>query len=380
MDSETFRIAGEQMDNHDLTRKESTMEREWEKYFREVDPYVPGEQPERPDAIKLNTNENPYPPSPKALEALKGLDYTSFRRYPAPEADSLEEAIAENYGLKRENVFAGVGSDDVLALSFLTFFNSEKPVLFPEITYSFYSVWAKLLKVKYETVPLVNFEIRPEDYRRENGGIVIANPNAPTGVLLPLEAVEDIVRNNQKSVVIVDEAYIDFGGTSALPLTRKYENLLIVQTFSKSRAFAGLRIGYAMGDRNLISAIKRVKNSFNSYPINTPAIVLGTAVAKDRAYYEGTIKKVTATRERVKKELKSLGFLFSDSMTNFIFARREGTSAVDLMNALREKNIFVRHFGTPLLKDYLRITIGTDAEMDAFLAATREYLKEHGEL
>lgn len=356
------------------------MEREWEKYIREVDPYVPGEQPKNPNAIKLNTNENPYPPSPKALEALKKMDYTEFRRYPDPEAEALESAIARNYGLERENVFAGVGSDDVLALSFLTFFNSDKPVLFPDITYSFYSVWARLFRISYETVPLVNFEIRPEDYRRENGGIVIANPNAPTGVELPLDAVEDIIKNNQKSVVIVDEAYVDFGGVSALPLTKKYKNLLVVQTFSKSRAFAGLRIGYAMGDKDLIAAIKRVKNSFNSYPLNTPSIVLGTAIAEDREYYAGSIRKVIATRERMKKELRALGFEFGDSMTNFIFAKRPGTSAEDLMNALKKKDIYVRYFKTPLLKDYLRITIGTDQEMDAFLAAVKEYLKEQGEL
>lgn len=349
--------------------------RAWEKNFREVEPYTPGEQPKRKDIIKLNTNENPYPPTPAAEQAMKEMDLSLLRKYPDPEAAVLRDAIAEYYGLDSDQVFVGVGSDDVLGMAFLTFFNGPKPILFPNITYSFYDVWADLFKIPFET-PLLdeNFEIRPEDYMKENGGIVIANPNAPTGVELPLEKIEEIVKNNQESVVIIDEAYVDFGGTSALSLTEKYENLLIVQTFSKSRSFAGMRIGFAMGNKDLIAAMNRVKYSYNSYTMNLPTILMGAAVMKDKAYFEETVAKIVATRERVKKELSALGFVFGDSKTNFIFAKNPSLDAEKLFLALKEEGIFVRYFKKPIIDQYLRITIGTDEEMDKFIAFIRNYI------
>ena len=352
--------------------------RAWEKNFRQVKPYTPGEQPKSTRVIKLNTNENPYPPSPAAAEVLRSMDPALFRKYPDPDAVLLRDAIAEYYGISRDRVFAGVGSDDVLGMAFLTFFNGPLPVLFPNITYSFYDVWAELFQIPYETQPLDDaFRIVPGDYKKPNGGIVIANPNAPTGIQLPMDALEEIVKANQESVVIVDEAYVDFGAESALPLTEKYENLLVVQTFSKSRAFAGVRIGFAMGHPSLIAALNCVKNSYNSYTLSTPTILLGAAVIRDRAYFEETRAKVIATRERVKAALSELGFTFGDSKTNFIFAKREGTDAKALFEAMRSEGIFVRYFDRPLIRDYLRISIGTDEEMDAFLGFVKQYLAEH---
>ena len=348
--------------------------REWEKNIRKIVPYTPGEQPKRKDIIKLNTNENPYPPSPKAAEVLKEMDLSFLRKYPDPNSTLLTEAIAEAYGISPDRVFVGVGSDDVLGMAFLTFFNGDSPVLFPDITYSFYAVWADLFRIPYETQALDDdFKIRVSDYMKENGGIVIANPNAPTGVELPLSEIEEIVKNNQKSVVIIDEAYVDFGGVSALPLTEKYENLLVVQTFSKSRSFAGVRIGFAMGHKDLIKALNDVKNSYNSYTMSTPSILLGAAAVKDKAYFDETRNKVIATRERVKQELHKLGFTFGDSKSNFIFAKREGTNAEKLFKALREAGIFVRWFSKERIRDYLRISMGTEEEMDRFLQFLREY-------
>jgi histidinol-phosphate aminotransferase len=349
----------------------------WEQNFRDVEPYTPGEQPKDRNVIKLNTNENPYPPSPAVEKALREMDPARLRKYPDPAAEELTEAIADYYGISRDRVFPGVGSDDVIGMAFLTFFNGPKPVLFPNITYSFYDVWADLFRIPYETPALnENFEVVPEDYFRENGGIVLANPNAPTGVELPLDRLEEIIRRNQASVVIVDEAYVDFGGESALGLTEKYENLLVVQTFSKSRSFAGMRIGFAMGHPDLIAALNRVKYSYNSYTMNTPSIILGAAAIRDRAYFEETTGKIIRTRERVKKELAALGFTFGDSKSNFIFAKREGTDAEKLFRTLKENGIYVRWFSKPLIKDYLRISIGTDEEMDCLLSFLRQYTAE----
>ena len=346
----------------------------WEQNFRDVEPYTPGEQPKDRNVIKLNTNENPYPPSPAVEKALREMDLARLRKYPDPAAEELTEAIAEYYGIPKDRVFPGVGSDDVIGMAFLTFFNGPKPVLFPNITYSFYDVWADLFRIPYETPALnENFEVVPEDYFRENGGIVLANPNAPTGVELPLDQLEEIIRRNQASVVIVDEAYVDFGGESALGLTEKYENVLVVQTFSKSRSFAGMRIGFAMGHPDLIAALNRVKYSYNSYTMNTPSIILGAAAIRDRAYFEETTGKIIRTRERVKKELAALGFTFGDSKSNFIFAKREGTDAEKLFRTLKENGIYVRWFSKPLIRDYLRISIGTDGEMACLLSFLRQY-------
>lgn len=343
--------------------------REWEKNIRKVTPYVPGEQPKQKNVIKLNTNENPYPPSPKVTAALQALETDPLRKYPDPAAQHLTDAIADFYGLKPEQVFVGVGSDDVLAMCFLTFFNSQKPILFPDITYSFYDVWADLFRIPYECQPLNDqFEIVKEDYYRENGGVIFPNPNAPTGELLSLEAIEDILKHNQDVVVIVDEAYIDFGGESALPLLERYENLLVVQTFSKSRSMAGMRIGYALGNADLIRALSDVKYSFNSYTMNAAAIALGTAAIQDRAYFEETREKIIATRERTKQRMAELGFTFGDSKANFLFVTHPSLDAEKLFQALKEAGIYVRYFKKPRIDQYLRITIGTDAEMDALLA------------
>lgn len=351
--------------------------KEWEKNIRRVVPYVPGEQPKRKDIIKLNTNENPYPPSPHVARALQDMTIGSMRKYPDPTAETLVRAIAEECGVRPEQVFVGVGSDDVLAMAFLTYFNSEKPILFPDITYSFYDVWADVFRIPYERVPLdENFQILKEDYDRENGGVIFPNPNAPTGALLPLEDIEDVIRHNQDVIVIVDEAYIDFGGVSAIPLIEKYDNLLVVQTFSKSRSMAGMRIGFALGCEKLIGYLQDVKYSFNSYTMNESAIVLGTAAVQDHAYFEETRAKIIATRERAKKELASLGFSFADSQANFLFVRHESCPANVLFEKLKEEGIYVRYFPKPRIDNYLRITIGTDAEMETLYAFLRKYLKQ----
>ncbi|MBR5474561.1 MAG: histidinol-phosphate transaminase, partial [Lachnospiraceae bacterium] len=348
----------------------------WEKYIRQVVPYVPGEQPEKTDMIKLNTNENPYPPAPGVKAALGALETDMLRLYPDPTAGTLVRALAERYHLAPEQVFVGVGSDDVLAMAFLTFFNSEKPILFPDITYSFYAVWADLFRIPYEQPAVdANFGIRPEDYYRENGGIVIANPNAPTTVLMSLAQIEDILVHNQDVVVIVDEAYIDFGGDSARGLIDKYDNLLVVQTFSKSRSMAGMRIGYAMGNPKMIKAMNDVKNSYNSYTLNRTSLAAGVAAVQDETYFKESVGKIMATRERTAKRLRELGFSFQDSYTNFIFATHERVPATELVAALREKEIYVRYFKKPRIDNYLRISIGTDEEMDVFLAFLEEYLQ-----
>ncbi len=348
----------------------------WEKNLRETAPYIPGEQPDFPDMIKLNTNENPYPPAPGVRRALEELQTARLALYPDPEAKKLVEELSAQYRIAPEQIFVGVGSDDVLGMIFLTCFASEKPILFPDITYSFYDVWAKLFRIPYQTIPVdEGFRIRKEDYYRENGGIILANPNAPTSIGEELDFIEDIIKHNPDSVVVVDEAYVDFGGVSAVPLIEKYDNLLVVQTFSKSRSMAGMRIGFAFGSKRLISAIYGVRNSYNSYTMNYPSIVCGVAALKERAYFEECTKKVIGTRERVKKELRELGFSFPDSRTNFLFVTHERVPAAELFAMLREKRIFVRYFKTPRIDNYLRITIGTDAQMERLLEVLREYLR-----
>ncbi len=348
----------------------------WEANVRRVTPYTPGEQPNQPDMIKLNTNENPYPPAPGVAKVLKEMDTDAMRLYPDPTAGELVSAIAENYGLEKDQVFVGVGSDDVLAMSFLTFFNSDRPILFPDITYSFYDVWADLFRIPYERPALdEDFHIRKEDYFRENGGIVFPNPNAPTGVELPLADVEEIVSRNRDVVVIVDEAYVDFGAQSALPLLKKYDNLLVVQTFSKSRSMAGMRIGFACGSPELIRYLNDAKYSFNSYTMDRTALAAGAAAVKDREYFEDTCNKIIETREWTKRELKALGFSFEDSKANFIFATHETCPAAELFGALREKHIYVRYFPGGRTDNFLRITIGTREEMKKFVMFLKEYLK-----
>lgn len=352
----------------------------WEDNVRKVVPYTPGEQPKIKNIIKLNTNENPYPPAPGVLQTLKEIDIDSLKLYPDPAAQNLVDALAEFYGLRSNQVFVGVGSDDVLAMLFLTFFNSKKPILFPDVTYSFYDVWADMLRIPYEIQPLdENLHIKKEDYYKENGGVVFPNPNAPTGVLQELSDIEDIVKHNQDVIVIIDEAYIDFGGKSALPLIEKYDNVVIVQTFSKSRSMAGMRIGYAMANEKLIKYLNDVKYSFNSYTMNTTAIALGVPAIKDREYFEKTVNKVITTRERVKRELKALGFVFEDSMSNFLFVTHPQLSMEKLFTDLRKEGIIVRHFSKPeRIREYLRITIGTDEQMDTLIGFLKRYLESAG--
>lgn len=346
----------------------------WEDNVRKVVPYTPGEQPQNPNVIKLNTNECPYPPAPGVVKALQSFQADALRLYPDPAASDLTKALADYYGVKQSEVFVGVGSDDVLAMIFMTFFNSKKPLLFPDITYSFYDVWADLFRIPYRQIPLNDeFEINKEDYiGKECGGIIFPNPNAPTGVLVDLAFIEDIVKANPDVIVVVDEAYIDFGGVSALPLIQKYDNLLVVQTFSKSRAMAGIRIGYAFGCEKLIKYLSDVKFSFNSYTMNRPALSLGVEAVRDDAYFKEIVGKIVNTREWVKKELKELGFVFKDSMSNFIFATHPDYDIVNIFEELRKRDIYVRHFNGERIKDYLRISIGTDEEMKTLINTIKE--------
>ena len=350
----------------------------WESYVRKVVPYVPGEQPQESNQIKLNTNENPYPPAPGVVKALQEYQTDRLRLYPEPTCKVLVDAIAEYYHLKPEQVFVGVGSDDVLAMIFLTFFNAKTPIVFPDITYSFYDVWADMLRIPYEVKPLdAQFQICKEDYYGENGGVIFPNPNAPTGILMELSEIEDILEHNRDVIVVVDEAYIDFGGKSALPLIERYDNLLVVQTFSKSRSMAGMRIGYAMGNPKLIRYINDVKYSFNSYTMNQTALALGVEAIRDQAYFEETRQKVIATREWTKGELKKLGFSFGDSMSNFIFATHEKVPAKELFEALKREHIFVRYFASQeRISNYLRISIGTQEEMETLIRFLTSYLQQ----
>lgn len=349
----------------------------WESNVRKVEPYVAGEQPKRTDIIKLNTNECPYPPAPGVAKKAQEMQCDNLRLYPDMNAEKLVDALADYYQIKPEQLFVGVGSDDVLAMAFLTFFNSDKPVLFPDITYSFYDVWAELYRIPYQVCPLTeDFRIKKEDYFQENGGIIFPNPNAPTGVLESVEMIEEIIAANRDVVVIIDEAYIDFGGESVLPLIDKYDNLLVVQTFSKSRAMAGMRIGFAAGNKKLIDYLKDAKFSFNSYTLNMPTIEMGAEAVYDDAYFKEVTGKIINTRERMKKEMAELGFSFTDSKSNFLFATHKEIPAEQIFGALKENGIYVRHWNKPRISNYLRITIGTDEQMDKLIAFLKDYLKK----
>jgi histidinol-phosphate aminotransferase len=345
--------------------------------IRTVTPYTPGEQPKNQNVIKLNTNENPYPPSPKVQKVLEAFEAGVLRKYPDPLCTELIDALSKEYGVSKDRIFVGVGSDDVLAMSFLTFFNSKKPIVFPDITYSFYDVWADVFRIPYEMIPLKDdFTINTEAFvNTDCGGVVIPNPNAPTGVFLETSAIEEIIKAHQDSVVIIDEAYVDFGGRSVLPLIDKYENLLVVQTFSKSRSLAGSRIGFAFGSEKLIKYLSDVKFSFNSYTMDSITQKIGAAALSDKEYFTETTKKIVKTREYFKKEVSKLGFTFPDSMSNFVFIHHDQYNAKDLFAALKENNIFVRYFDKPRINDYLRVTIGTKEDMDKLLAFLSEYTK-----
>lgn len=352
----------------------------WEKNIRKVVPYVPGEQPNRKDMVKLNTNENPYPPAPGVKKVLREMNADQLRLYPDPKITLLVEELANFYHLNPDQVFVGVGSDDVLAMAFLTFFNSDQPILFPDITYSFYPVWCDLYRIPYKTPALdQNFRIRKEDYYQENGGIVIANPNAPTSIYEELSVIEDIISHNPQVIVIVDEAYVDYGGKSAVELINKYDNLLVVQTFSKSRSMAGMRIGYAMGNPELIKALNDVKYSFNSYTMNQTAILAGVEAVKDAEYFIDTIGKITETRIKAEKRFKELGFSFPESSANFLFVTHERVPAKAIFENLRSKEIYVRYFNLPRIDNYLRVTIGTDQEMGRLFEALADFLSMYKE-
>ncbi|MBR3644914.1 MAG: histidinol-phosphate transaminase [Lachnospiraceae bacterium] len=339
--------------------------REWEKYIRKVTPYTPGEQPNKENMVKLNTNECPYPPTPKVDEIMNKFNTDLMRLYPAPDVGPLVKAIAHYYGVSDKQVFVGVGSDDVLGMAFLTFFNSNKPILFPDITYSFYDVWADLFRIPFKTIPVNDsFEINPEDYNIENGGVIFANPNAPTAVEMPLDGVEQIIKSNQDSIVIVDEAYADFGTVTARDLLPKYDNLLVTGTFSKSRAMAGARIGFAIASEELIAAMQNVKFAYNSYTINQPAILAGIEAINDDAYFRQIRDKIVNTREKAKKKLAELGFEGTDSKTNFLFVKHKSVKASEIFEYLKSKDIYVRYWNKPRIDNYLRITIGTDEEME----------------
>ncbi len=351
----------------------------WKDNVRAVIPYVPGEQPEG-NIIKLNTNENPYPPAPAVSSVLKDFDAGRLKKYPKPLCDGLVKALSDWFSVAPENIFTGTGSDDVLAMSFLTFFNSKEkePVLFPDVTYSFYDVWAKLFDIPYAAVPLKDdLSIDENDYiGRSNGGIVIANPNAPTALSMPLSVIEKIVKNNPGSVVIIDEADVDFGGETALPLIEKYDNLLVTRTFSKSMSLAGSRIGVAIGSKELIRFLWDVRNSFNSYTMDSITQEIGIAALSDRAYFEENIKRIISTRENFSKELTALGFSFPKSSSNFVFARHQELDSTVLFEDLKKEGIYVRHFNGDRVKDHLRITIGLESEMEKLVDFLKAYIKE----
>lgn len=347
----------------------------WRDNLIKIEPYVAGEQPNKTDFIKLNANENPYPPSPKVIAAIRGYNAENLKKYPSANAVPLVQAIAGREGLKPENVFAGNGTDDVLSLAFRAFFNSDKPIIFPDITYSFNTVWCDILNIPYETIPVDdNFNIDPADYARENGGVVIANPNAPTSIGCGLDFIRAILENNRDSVVIIDEAYVDFGGTTAVPLLKEYDNLLITRTFSKSRSLAGMRLGWAMGSPELISALYATKDSMNSYPVDSIAQAAGVASIEDEEYFQATLKKVIATRDRLTRELREMGFSLPDSRTNFVFASHPRYSAKEIFEFLKTCDIYVRWFNKPRIDNYLRITVGTDGETDALISALKDLI------
>lgn len=348
----------------------------WKNNLRDVEPYVAGEQPKMSHLIKLNTNENPYEPGEKVKQAIASFDSFQLRLYPDADASTLRHLVAEYHHLNDDQVFIGNGSDEVLALTFLTCFNGKNPLLFPDITYSFYPVYCELFHIPYQTIPLdQSFKIKKEDYYRENGGIIFPNPNAPTGELMSVEDIDEILHHNQDSIVVIDEAYIDFGGQTVLPLLKKYENLLVIHTFSKFRSLAGSRIGVAMGNKELISHLYDVKNSFNSYPVDALAQVIGEASIKDSDVIKEHAKKIIATRERTKKSLKDMGFTMTDSYSNFIFIHHDDFDAEYLFKELRKRHIIVRYFNAPRINQYLRVTIGNDEEMNSFLEAIKEIIQ-----
>jgi histidinol-phosphate aminotransferase len=351
------------------------MSRFWSAIVSQLDPYVPGEQPKVHDLIKLNTNENPYGPSPKALDAIKEATSDQLRLYSDPNADELKQTIADYYQVEKKQVFVGNGSDEVLAHTFQALLKQDAPLLFPEISYSFYPVYCGLYQITPKLIPLKeDFSIDFDDYPTENGGIIFPNPNAPTSLAKPLSDIRALLEKNQNSVVVVDEAYIDFGGESAVALVNEYPNLLVIQTLSKSRSLAGLRVGFAIGNAELIDGLERVKNSFNSYPLDRLALAGAVAAIKDKAYFDECCERVCNTRDGLTKELTSLGFEVVPSATNFVFAKHTKQDAEVIFKELRERKIIVRYFNKPKINQHLRISIGTEEETSALVTALKDIL------
>jgi len=352
------------------------MNRYWSDVVKSLTPYVPGEQPQLEKLVKLNTNENPYPPSPKALEILRNISADALRRYPDPESSVLRRAIAERNGIRPEQVFVGNGSDEVIALAFIALLKQALPLYFPDVTYSFYPVWSALFGIEHRTVALAeDFTVDPASYPAENGGIIIPNPNAPTGVLMSLSCIRQLLERSTGSVVVVDEAYIDFGGESAVQLIDEFDNLLVVQTLSKSRALAGLRVGFAMGNVDLIEALGRVKNSFNSYPLDAVSQQVAVASIEDEVYFRSNCQRVMESRGNLVDAMASMGFQVLPSGANFILATHPLHPAKALFAALRERGIVVRYFDKPRVHNFLRISIGTEQDNSELLAALAELVK-----
>ncbi|WP_212391353.1 histidinol-phosphate transaminase [Sporosarcina beigongshangi] len=353
------------------------MSKFWSSMVKRAEPYVPGEQVNQQEIVKLNTNENPYPPSPKVLEAIHGEMERNLQLYPSPTADDLRATVGQRYGLTADEVFVGNGSDEVLAFSFMAFFEPGQPIRFPEVTYSFYPVYAKLFDIPYEEVALnKDFTLQIDKFFQSEGGVILPNPNAPTSLYAELDSIEEIVKNNPHQVVIIDEAYIDFATKSAAELIQKYDNLLVVQTTSKSRSLAGLRVGFAMGNASLIDALIRIKDSFNSYTLDRLALVGAKAAFEDEAYFKGSTAKIIATRENTTTELAQLGFIVLPSQANFVFARHEKFSAELLYNELKQEGILVRYFNKPGIDNYLRMTIGTDEQMERLVVALEKIVNK----
>lgn len=350
------------------------MSQYWTNLVSKLDPYVPGEQPQDQHYVKLNTNENPYPPSDKVVQAIDNYNKGDLKLYPDPEATALCETLAKHFDVNRNNVFVGNGSDEVLAHSFQAFFKQDKPLLFPDISYSFYPVYCALYEIDFALIPLTpEFSVDIQDFNTENGGIIIANPNAPTSRLLPLQQIEQLCQNSS-SVVVIDEAYIDFGGESAIPLTKKYDNLLIIQTFSKSRSLAGLRLGYAIGHKDLIEGLNRVKNSFNSYPVDSLAQTAAIASLNDETTFKKNCQNIIDTRNLLSEKLTQLGFKLLPSAANFVFAKHESSPAQELYLALKKNGVLVRYFNKPGINNYLRITVGTNQDIAVLIDKLRVIL------
>ncbi|WP_265444564.1 histidinol-phosphate transaminase [Acetivibrio straminisolvens] len=352
------------------------MSKYWSNIVRKISPYVPGEQPKDKKYIKLNTNENPYPPSEKVLKAISMEANESLRLYPDPTCESLRNTLAEYYGLKASQVFVGNGSDELLAFSFMAFFNPGDTIIFPDITYSFYEVYSSMFSVNYRLISLDDeFNVPVEEFFTENDGIILANPNAPTGKALSIESIRRILEKNADKVVIIDEAYVDFGARSSVELIKEFENILVIQTLSKSRALAGLRVGFALGSEQLIEGLDRVKNSINSYTLDRLALIGAKEAIKDHGYFCEIRDKIINTREWVSKELSSMGFKVIESKANFIFVSHPKINAKLLFEKYRENNILVRHFSSPRIDNYLRVSIGSDEEMDIFCRKTKEIIE-----